>query len=265
MLFFHVMKRIKFIKSFLIYLCKAKYIHGHGIHSPFAYDLISNRFEEKNPYYVYEIIEGARKQLLERKDSIYVSDFGTGSSRQRKVADIAKRSLKSKKYAQLLFRLAHQAKPSSIIELGTSLGITTAYLASVNTQTPCYSFEGCPETLAVAKSVLDACDIKHVNLEQGAIDEKLPALLRNLDRVGFVFFDANHTKEATLKYFYWCLEKVSAESVFVFDDIHYSSGMEEAWTEIVKNERVRVSFDLYVLGIVYFNPELQKQHYICLF
>jgi predicted O-methyltransferase YrrM len=259
------MEKIKFIKSFLIYLCKAKYIHGHGIHSPFAYDLISNRFEERNPYYVYDTIERARKELLKSKASIYVSDFGTGSSRQRKVADIAKRSLKSKKYAQLLFRLAHQAKPESIIELGTSLGITTAYLASVNTQTPCYSFEGCPQTLAVAKSVLEACNIKHVSLELGAIDEKLPILLNKLNRVGFVFFDANHTKEATLKYFNWCLEKVSNESVFVFDDIHYSAGMEEAWSEIIENKKVRVSFDLYVLGIVYFNPELQKQDYICLF
>ncbi|MDR1680045.1 MAG: class I SAM-dependent methyltransferase [Prevotellaceae bacterium] len=254
-------KRLKTVARFLAYRVKARHFRGHGIHSPFAFDLVTNVFEEKNPYYIYKEVEEARVRLLDSRETIFVNDFGTGRSRRRRVASIAAHSLKKRKYAQLLFRLVNAAKPVNIIELGTSLGITTAYLAAVNTATPCYSLEGCSQSLQIARRTLAVCGLNHVKLIEGNIDDTLPELLEKLDCVGFVFFDANHTKEATLNYFYQCLKKITQASVFVFDDIHHSKGMQEAWLEIKQQPQVRVSFDLFSLGIVYFNSELQKQDY----
>lgn len=258
-------QKIYRFKSYLKYLFEAKHVKGHGVHSPFAFDLISNICEEKNPYYIFSQIESLREKYLKNKSSIYVEDYGMGESGSKKVSAIAKYSLKKKKHAQLLFRLANYAKPLNILELGTSLGITTAYLASSNQNIKCYSFEGCANILSLAKETLDTLHINNVELIEGNIDETLPLFLESLDELGFVYFDANHNREATISYFNQCINKVTSDSVFVFDDIHYSKGMEQAWKQIIKDERVKVSFDLFSLGIIYFKKELQKQDYIYLF
>lgn len=256
---------LQYGKRFFRYLIRAKHWRGHGVHSPFAFDLITNIFEEEKPYYCYEKIEQEREKLLQNKKKIFISDYGTGNSREQKISSIASRSLKKKKYAQLLFRLVNAYNPSNIIELGTSLGVTTAYLASVDSKTPCYTFDACSNSLAVAEKILEDCKIKNVTLIKGDINETLPLLLKSLNQVEFIFFDANHTKEATLNYFYQTVGKVSNKTIFVFDDIHYSDEMEQAWAEIKINKKVRVSFDLFSIGIIFFDENLQKQDYICFF
>lgn len=257
-----MIKKIQYTARFIRYLLKAKHRKGYGVHSPFAFDLITNVFEEKNHYYSYSEIEKIRQELLANISTIDVVDFGTGTSGKRKISEITSRSLKSEKYAQLMFRLANVLKPNIILELGTSFGITTAYLASANPNAVVYSLEGCPQTATIAKSVLDKCKLKNVTLCVGNIDETLSEVLKSLETIDYAFFDANHTKEATLNYFNLCLSKVNDKSVFLFDDIHYSRGMEEAWDVIKNDNRVRVSFDLFTLGIVFFNQELKKQDYI---
>jgi predicted O-methyltransferase YrrM len=249
---------------FLHYLRQAKHLRGHGIHSPFAFDLQTNVIEEKYPYYCYGKIEAQREKLLADKRKIFATDYGTGKSRERKISEIAKKSLKNAKQAQLIFRIANAAHPCSIVELGASLGISTAYLASIDRRKPCFALEGCPQTAEIARNVWKKCNVEHINLRIGNIDDTLPELLNEIETLGFVFFDANHTREATLRYFRLCLPKVNAQTVFVFDDIHHSREMEEAWAEIIANEKVRVSFDLFAMGVVYFNPELQKQDYVLL-
>jgi predicted O-methyltransferase YrrM len=117
----------------------------------------------------------------------------------------------------------------------------------------------------LAKETLDALHINNVELIEGNIDETLPVFLESMNELGFVYFDANHNKEATMSYFNLCINKATSDSVFVFDDIHYSQGMEQAWQQIIKDKRVKVSFDLFSLGIIYFKKELQKQDYIYLF
>lgn len=252
------------IKSFLSYINRAGHCSGHGVHSPFAFNLITNVIECKHPYYVFPALEFLRKELLHDKSEIFVSDYGTGSSGKRIVSQIAARSLKSKKEAQLLFRLAHSSKPINIVELGTSLGLTTAYLASVDSRINCYSLEACPELLNIAALNLRKHNINNVTLVNGDIKNTLPLLLDKLPGLGFVFFDANHTEEATLDYFELCLQKINVNTVFVFDDIHSSKGMESAWKKIIFNPKVRVSLDLFSFGIVYFDMNLKKQHYIYL-
>ncbi len=254
-------QKILHVIRYLKFLSKARNSKGFGVHSPFSFELITNVFEEKNEYYKYSEIESLRAELLLDKRVIDVQDFGTGSSGKRKVSKIAARSLKKKKYAQLLFRLVSFSKPQIVLDLGTSLGITTAYLASPNSSSTIYTFEGCPNIASIANEVFGKSRVENVIMKIGDINNTLPEIIDVIKTIDFVFFDANHTKEATLNYFYTCLKKSNETSVFVFDDIHYSKGMEEAWNEIKANNKVKVSFDLFSLGIIFFNPILTKENF----
>ncbi|PJC61367.1 MAG: SAM-dependent methyltransferase, partial [Flavobacteriales bacterium CG_4_9_14_0_2_um_filter_32_27] len=80
-----------------------------------------------------------------------------------------------------------------------------------------------------------------------------------------VFFDGNHTKNATLTYFNWCLEKANEQSVFVFDDIYWSEEMKCAWKEIKAHPKVTTTIDLFFLGIIFFNPDLSKEDFVLRF
>lgn len=258
------------IRSVFRYLFRAKYSGGHGVHSPFAFDKITNVFEETYPYYSYQPIEALRQVLKRSKETIEVTDFGTGKGGCRKVSEMARRSLKSARYAQLIHRVVHDVKATTMVELGTSLGITTAYLAASNKRGQILTFEGCPRTMNIAKRVnqtLRKSGVLSDNITYvvGNIDETLPKALQQIDRLDAVFFDANHTKKATLNYFYQCLPKISENAVFIFDDIHHSQQMEEAWEEIKNHEACRVAFDLYQLGIIYFSPKVQRGYYRYLF
>lgn len=180
---------------------------------------------------------------------------------QRKVKDIASYSTINPKYGEILFRLINYFSCKTIIELGTSLGIGTAYLAKVSKNNQIYSIEGCPQLVKLAQNNLTSINIKHVNLLQGSFDEVLPEVLNKIEQIDFVFFDGNHRYEPTLRYFNMCIEKIHNESIFVFDDIHWSPEMEKAWNEIKRNKKVRQSFDLFQLGIVFFKKELSKQNF----
>lgn len=250
-----------YIKEYIKFKFQAKHHKGHGVHSPFVFSLIEDIFNEKHPYYAFKNIERTRKNLLSDHSSIYVNDFGTGTSRERKVSEIANTSLKSKKEAQMLFRLACLMQPKNILELGTNLGTTTLYLSFSRPSAKIYTIEGCPNIAQIANRNFKNLDAKNITSIVGNIDTVLPKTLSQIDSLDMVFFDANHTKEATLNYFNQCLEKANDNTVFIFDDIYWSEGMTEAWKEIYNNPTVTYSIDLFHLGIVFFNKEWIKSHF----
>lgn len=244
------------------YIIKSKHKHGHGIHSPFAFNFINNVIEESKVYYCFDKIETQRQDLLKDKSSVDFLSKGVGVSGKLRVCDIARKSLLKKRYVQLLFRVANSVNPKVIVELGTSLGVTTAYLASISSSSKCYTFDASVQTNAIAKKLWTDLEIENIKSIEGDINESLPLFVQNNTIIDFVFFDANHTKEATLNYFKLLLPLVGKETIFVFDDISYSKDMQKAWLEIIACDNVRVSFNLCQLGIVIFNPNYQKQDYI---
>ena len=250
-----------YIKEYIKFQFHAKHHKGHGVHSPFVFSLIEDVLNEKNEYYAYKEIENARKNLLADNSTIFVNDHGTGKSRQRQISEIARCSLKSKKEAQMLFRFACLMQPKNILELGTCLGITTLYLAKARSSANIFTIEGCPNIAKIAQQNFKNLSAKNITSFVGNINTELPKVLSQIDSLDMVFFDANHTKEATLNYFYQCLEKANEGSVFIFDDIYWSKGMTEAWEEIYKNPAVTYSIDLFHLGIVFFNKEWKKSHF----
>jgi predicted O-methyltransferase YrrM len=216
---------------------------------------------EKNSYYIFETIETLRKSLKNDSRVLNITDFGTGINRKRTIAEISKKSLKSEKYGQLFFRIANYMKAQNILELGTSLGVTTAYLASPSTQIKCVSLEGCPEIAQVAQDNFVKLDIKNIQVVVGNIDNTLAPVLNEFDQLDLIFIDANHSSEAVLRYFEQCLLKVHNETLMVIDDIYWSADMESAWEIIKKHIQVTSTIDLFQLGIVFFNSDLHKMHY----
>lgn len=246
------------IKAYIKHFFCAKSKRGDGVHSPFVFSFITDVKNEKNSYYIYSTIEQIRKSLLSDKSSIFVTDYGTGHSRKRQISDIAKTSAKSTRQAQLLFRMVRAYRPSTVLELGTCLGTTTLYLANGNTNACIHTFEGCPQTARIAALNFQQARCSNIQLHVGDLRSTLPATLNQLTDVDFVFFDANHQKEPTLHYFSQCIHKANNNSIFVFDDIHWSRGMEEAWDIVRQHPTVTTSIDLYHMGVLFFNPELPK-------
>ncbi len=253
------------IKSLLTYRLKSRHRKGFGIHSPFVFHLLNYVIFEKNPFYAYTQIEQVRKSLLKEGTIVELTDFGTGNKSESSVANIARSSLESPKFGQLLFRLVNFFQSQNVLELGTSLGVSTMYLAMPSSASKVITMEGSKSLCDIAERNFKNADVDNVEIVCGNIDKNLKDVIDKFPQLDFVYFDANHTREATLRYFEICLQKTHKETVFVFDDIHYSAEMDSAWNEIKKRDNVRLSIDLYHFGLVFFNTDLPKQDYIVAF
>ena len=258
--------RFQLIKKYLHYRLTASNGKGHGMHSPFVFDFIKNVLRDKKKHHCYDAIETARQRLLKQSAEIEVADYGAGSAiikpGKRVVADIAGSSLKPAKYAQLLYRMVNYYQAQTILELGTSFGITTSYLAAGNANAKVYTMEGSAAIAEIARKTFKRLELKNIELREGDFNNTLPALLAKLHTIDLVFIDGNHRKEPTLNYFEQLSTHAGSSSILVFDDIHWSPVMEDAWKTITQDASVTLSIDLFFMGIVFFNPDFKiKQHF----
>ena len=257
------MSKLKFLLNYAKYRFNSD--NEHNIHSPFIFDLYNDVICDETPYYGYDDIESIRAKLLLSPLEITIKDYGAGSkvnkSSTRKIRDIAKNTLKAPKYGQLLFRLVNRFKPTNILELGTSLGISSLYLSAPSKEIQLTTVEGCPSTAKVAQINFDKIGVENIELINATFDAFLPNYLMKSDALDMVFFDGNHQQEATINYFNLCVEKAHDDSVFIFDDIHWSDGMSAAWKTIQKHPKVTSTIDLYFMGIVFFKPDLSKEDF----
>ncbi len=255
--------RFQLAKKYLQYFISASNGKGHGIHSPFVFDFVKHVLNDKASYHCYQTIEQKRKVLLQDESIIDVEDFGAGSSifktDKRVVKDIAASSLKPKKYGQLLYRMVQYYKPESIVELGTSFGITSAYLASGNEHSVLNTCEGSSSIASIAKQNFNELRLKNVQIIEGNFANTLRPLLSKLKTVDFAFIDGNHRQEPTINYFQQLLEHSAKSAILVFDDIHWSNEMEAAWKLIKQHPQVTLTIDLFFIGIVLINPDFKNK------
>ena len=258
------MINLRLAADYIKYRLNAK--SRHGVHSPFAYRLVDKVIYDFHAKPSYEKIEALRADLLSDDRIINITDLGAGShvnnNKQKQVKALAKNALKPAKLAQLIHRLAADMAPDNIIELGTCLGLTTAYLASAAPAASVISIEGCPETAAIAEENLSKLGIMNAGLLVGNFDKLLPDVISLQPRLDFVFIDGNHRKDATLNYFRWCLPKLGDNSMMIFDDIYWSQGMKEAWKEIKAHPEVTVTIDLFWIGLVFVRRGQAKEDFI---
>jgi predicted O-methyltransferase YrrM len=243
----------------------------YSLHSPFIYKFWAEILKDHNPYPGYQEIEGFRKELLKDARIIKRIDFGAGSegsapdTRSVKVRELARGSLVSVTKGQFLYRLVKANQPASILELGTSLGLSSLYMAEAAPTARIITLEGCPETAAIARFNFKKAGKNNITVLTGTFNEKLQEAIRLIPKPDLVFFDGDHRKKPTLKYWEECLPQLHAGSVMVFDDIHWSGDMEEAWKLIIARPEVKVSIDLYHMGLIYFREELSKEDFVLRF
>lgn len=252
------------LQSYLKFLWNSK--NEHGVHSPFVFSLVTKCFYEKKDYAEYTILKNYRKSLLSNKNTIEVIDFGAGSrvfkSNTRAINQIVKNAGISSKRAELLFRIVHYFKPENILEIGTSLGLATSALSLGNKSAKITTLEGCPQTGFVAKSHFEKFDLKNIISQTTEFSSYLKNFVLPTSYFQLIYFDGNHSKTATLEYFELLLPSTTNDTVWIFDDIHWSADMEEAWEIIKKHPKVTVTIDTFQWGIVFFRHEQPKEHFV---
>jgi predicted O-methyltransferase YrrM len=252
--------------KYINYYLAASNGKGHGIHSPFVFDFVTKVLNDGKQYDGYEKVEDIRSRSIRDKTVLKIEDHGAGSSSsqldQRSVSSIARHAVKSKKYGQLLYRIVKYYRPKSVVELGTSLGITTCYLSLANPDSDVLTFEGATEIGNIAKQNFGRLQLENIRPIDGNFDYTLYPAIYNLPSVDLAFVDGNHRSKPTLNYFDCLLPKMNDHSIFIFDDIHWSLEMEQAWEQIKMNPAVRCTIDLFFIGIVFFRQEFKEtQHF----
>lgn len=237
------------------------------MHSPYLFELVRMVIYDENRYYCWQDIEDRRYAMLHAPKRVEVTDYGTGQGGEQLVCDIAKRCLCARKEGETLFRLANFLREKSgesieIVELGTSLGIGTAYLAMADSRNHVTTFEGSEALLEIARRNWKKLAIDNVNAVLGNIDDTLPSYVHNAHACAYlIYIDANHTCEATLRYVNQLLPLMNEQSILVLDDIHLDESMELAWNAVKEMPEVTSTIDFYRFGLVFTNPNFLRRNY----
>ncbi|MBM3412913.1 MAG: class I SAM-dependent methyltransferase [Bacteroidetes bacterium] len=252
--------------KYLNFLLLASNPRGHGIHSPFVFDFLKNVLQDKTLYKEYDYWTAWRNTMLANKTKLSLTDIGAGSRSgsytDRSVSSIAKTAAKSPATAKLFFRIVRYYKPETILELGTSLGLSSAFFSLARPTASIHTIEGVGAIAEVAKRNFINWNCTNVQLKFGNLDQVLVELLKQVKSPDLVFMDGNHQEEATKRYFLELLPFISNNTIIIVDDIRWSRGMENAWSFIQSQEQVRMTLDFFHFGIVLFRPSfLAKSHF----
>jgi predicted O-methyltransferase YrrM len=255
-------RAIKYLK----YALFSRHWRGYGIHSPFVFDLVTRVFNRRTDQVITSTVEKIRKKMISDKRKILVQDLGSGrgllKTESRRVSYIARCSPVTPKYGMLLSNLAAEFGKPLIIELGTSIGISTMYMAASCEDAEVYTAEGCPAIAAIARQNFKEAGLKNIKIFEGPFDEVLPAFVNMDVKPGLVFIDGNHRKEPVINYFNQAAEISGSNSVIIIDDINYSKEMSEAWDEIKLHKKISVSIDICRMGILFFKEGITHKDYI---
>lgn len=246
-------QQIHKIKERIHHRFKAGHHRGFGIHSPYLYRLITAVLEEKWPYYHYACVEHLRKELKTDHASIDNDTEKRGSNRLEKT---------EARCGQLLFRLIQDAHCKTVLELGTSTGLETQYMAFANQKARCISVTTSAEIAALALEGFKKQDLKNIELHLLQNDETPEKILNELGTLDFVLFNQFSGEKECLILFEQCLLKKNKDSLFVFTNIHSNPDILNTWKIIRTHSEVQVTIDLYHLGIVIFNTALEKKKYV---
>lgn len=233
------------------FVSSLRHTRGFGVQAPFAFDLLNQAIRSKNRYYIFNVLDAKRKELLHSKQKIQVEDFGARGYRKYEavIGEVLVQSVKNKKYQEILFRLVNFMKPETILELGTSLGLTTAYLASVNSKAQVVTIEASHGQALKAVEIWKELKINNITLIEETFDNSLEKVLYRIKKIDFVFIDGNHRGDALLRYYNTILPYCSEKSIIVVDDIYWNCDMLNAWKKIENDKSVQVSFNLFQMGI----------------
>lgn len=232
-------------------------INSHSLHSPSLYKLYEDCFKAAKKIPADPDIENLRKQFKKDESMVDIVDFGSGSqydnNLKRSIRSIARRGISRLKYSKLFVQLTRHYGFKNILELGTSLGINTLYLARSNDEVQVSTFEGNMYLADIAERAFNDLRCNNIHLIRGNIDDTLPNHLRNTTDIDLIFMDANHTYEATFSYFDQVISRLSFQSLLIIDDIYRDRTMTKAWKDIKKRFPKATYIDIYQCGIIIFD------------
>ena len=205
---------------------------GYGVHSPFAFDLITRVIYERLPYYGYEYLDQCCKNFTS----------SSGGSASRKVC-------------RLLFRLANEMQPRQMLDLGTGNGLPALYLSMAVKKCPVLTLDEA-DCLADAR-MFSSCG--NVVSRVGDMPHALLSCLPSFESLDFVHFNARRPERVLWEEL---LVKTHGRTLFVIEGICSSPAMKAWWTDVVADSRTGITFDLYDLGLVFFDLKKIKQHYV---
>jgi predicted O-methyltransferase YrrM len=261
----HFFQQLLTVPLYISYFLRV--VDRHSLQGPYVFNFYSSLINGLKEQKGFEKIESIRKKLKKDRTEISGADLGAGSrvlpfSRSRKVAPIARYGISSQKDCLLLTQLVNMVRPGTCIELGTSLGLTTAYLSRAMPEGTIYTFEGNADMCKIATENWELLGCENINLISGDIDEHLSTLLHQVRSVDFAIIDANHTAAGLLRYFQWIKPYLSSGAMVYIDDIRWSQEMYVAWRQILKDKQVPLSIEFLNCGLLIFQEALPKQHYI---
>lgn len=254
----HILKTLPLYLEYFL-----KVVDSHSIQSPFMFGFYNGLVRALGENEKQLDIEAVRQQLHGSDSVVSGIDYGAGSRRSSiSISGIAQYGISAEKDCRLLYTLAQMTKAKTIVELGTSVGLATCYLSRVNAKAKIYTFEGNETLVKIANGLFEQMFCENVELIEGNIDETLPARLHLMDQIDMAIIDANHTGEALWNYFSLLKGKMSATGIIVVDDIRWSPDMYKTWKKLISCSDVSISVDFLQCGVVFFQRNLIKQHYI---
>lgn len=254
------------ILAYIGYWLKA--VDEHSLHSPFLFKFY-NQVVKNDVRQGFERIEELRDSLLKNQNQLTIDDLGAGSrinkSNKRRVSEIARHSSTPPDFSRLLHRIITYFGYSNVIELGTSLGLNSIYMASVSPQVKITTFEGANEIASLALGHFEALNVENIQMIEGNIDDTLKNWLQSSINIDLVYMDANHRYSPTMEYFNWLLPKMKPNGMIIIDDIHWSKEMSMAWNHLRVLPEVSLSLDVFEAGILFLDQHLTKEHYVLRF
>jgi len=194
-----------------------------------------------------------RCALSKRDFTFEATDLGAGNSdgksNYKKISKIVHRETLPFSAALIMSVWAKKKKAKKILELGTSLGLTTSVLAAI-TNAEITSIEGDPVLQRFARFTARKTGVEDkIHFILGDFDHYLEKLMQST-QFDIIFVDGNHTYQATMRYFRIISRLQPSGTIVIFDDINWSEGMRKAWKEIKNSSETKVIFNFVRTGII---------------
>ncbi len=256
--------RFFLFKNFIKFYSKATTYSR--VSSPYLSGLAKNVLEDDRNFYAYPIIQHLRAELLQNNKRIEITDFGAGSKADaqsiRPIKSVARHSAIDARTGKMLFRLVNWRKPRNILELGTSLGLSTLYQASAALNAKVTTVEGCPPIARIARENFRRMGLSTINQINATFQDALTKILHKTQIIDYVFLDGDHRAGASIRYFEQILPHLGNDSLFIIADIYWSEEMQMAWHQLKQRPEITASVDFYDFGILFFRKEeKQKKHF----
>lgn len=247
------------IASYLQYAVAAQ--SRYYIHSPFAYALVDQTLNRNIPETIRKTLHSFREQQRDDSTLLRIDPVGTTTSqaKQFSVSQLSKRYALPYKYGTLLYKLIDRLNPSQILETGTGTGFSSACLALGNRDAIVHTVEALKPLIELASKTHNSHGIKNIRYHQGELNNVLHDVCKTVKTIDAAYLDANHTYEATIRYFNTMLPFLTTKAFVIVDDIHWSKGMNTAWLELCRHPRVTLALDFYRLGVLFLSDDFSRE------